>query len=260
MSITLTTDFGTSDHFVGVMKGVILGIAPRARIVDITHEIGAFNVSEAAFTIAQAWRWFPKGTIHLVVVDPGVGTARQPILVEAGGHWFIGPDNGVFTLVYEAGPHKVRVIENPKLMLSQVSRTFHGRDLFAPAAAHLARGVAASRFGRTIQAFVRSSAMRPLKTKKNRWVGRVLKVDRFGNLVTNFHIDEFAELRTQAFEMVAGSSIIRRMVETYAEIREGEIAVIVGSSGFLEISVNQGSAAESTGCKAGAEVELGMAG
>jgi len=191
-----------------------------------------------------------------VVVDPGVGTARRPILVEAGGQRFIGPDNGVFTMVYDAGRHKVRAIENPKLTLKDVSRTFHGRDVFAPVAAHLARGMVASRFGKVIQDFVRSAGVKPAKTKKNRWAGKVLKVDRFGNLITNFHIDEFEAVRTRGFEILAGSGIIRRIVRTYAESGDGEVAVIVGSSGFLEISVNQGSAAERLGCGAGAEVEL----
>jgi len=256
MSITLTTDFGSTDHFVGAMKGVILGIAPRARIVDIAHGIAPFDVNEAAFTIAQAWRWFPEGTIHVVVVDPGVGTARRPILVEAGGQRFIGPDNGVFTLVYDACPHKVRAIGNPRLMLKEVSRTFHGRDVFAPAAAHLARGVAPGRFGKIVHDFVRSAGIKPVMTKKNRWMGKVLKVDRFGNLITNFHIDEFGGVRTRTFEMLAGSGIIRRLAGTYAESGAGEVTAIVGSSGFLEISVNQGSAAERLGCGAGAELEL----
>ena len=141
MLITLTTDFGAADHFVGAMKGVILGIAPRAQIVDITHEIRPYDVNEAAFVIAQAWRYFPKRTVHVVVVDPGVGSARRPILAEAAGQFFIAPDNGVLSMIYDAAPHKVRVISNPKLMSKVVSRTFHGRDVFAPAAAHLAGGV-----------------------------------------------------------------------------------------------------------------------
>src|SRR5262249_14690540 len=135
MVITLTTDFGTADHFVGAMKGVILGIAPKVRIVDITHEIAPFDLNEAAFVLSQVWRWFPKGTIHIAVVDPGVGSSRRPILVEARGHRFVGPDNGVFTMVYDSAPHRVRIIANPRLMLPEVSRTFHGRDIFAPTAA-----------------------------------------------------------------------------------------------------------------------------
>src|SRR5438067_362222 len=129
--ITLTTDFGVSDHFVGVMKGVIAGIAPRAQVVDISHNIATYNVTEAAFVIAEAWPYFPKGTIHVVVIDPGVGSSRRPILAEAGGHFFAAPDNGVLSMVFDAAPHKVRVISNPKLMRREVSRTFHGRDVFA---------------------------------------------------------------------------------------------------------------------------------
>src|SRR5208282_3007523 len=132
--ITLTTDFGTSDHFVGAMKGVILGISPRVRIVDITHEIAPYELNEAAFVIAQAWRYFPKGAIHAVVVDPGVVSARRPILCEAEGQFFIAPDNGVLSMIYDAARYKVRVLSNENVFLKVVSKTFHGRDVFAPAA------------------------------------------------------------------------------------------------------------------------------
>lgn len=256
MLITLTTDFGTSDYFVGAMKGVILTIAPRTRIVDITHQITPFEVNEAAFTIGEAARWFPKGTIHVVVVDPGVGSSRRPILVEAAGQCFIGPDNGVFTMIYYAGAHKVREISNPKLMLKTVSRTFHGRDVFAPAAAHLASGVAAAKLGKLIRDYVRSETVQPTLVKKQRWLGSVLKVDHFGNLITNFHMREFGALRTHAFEILAGPQIIRRLALTYAESGIGELVAIEGSSGFLEISANQESAAARLGCGVGAPVEL----
>ncbi len=256
MLITLTTDFGTSDHFVGVMKGVISGIAPRAGIVDITHEITGFNINEAAFVIAEAFRWFPKGTIHVVVVDPGVGTTRRPILVEAGSHRFIGPDNGVFSFLYDSGPHKVRAITNSALMLEKVSRTFHGRDVFAPAAAHLARGVTPARFGKLVHDALRSPSLKPTETKKHRWTGTVLKVDRFGNLITNFNMTGFAALRTSPFEILAGNQIIRRLALTYAEAGIGEVVAIEGSSGFLEISADQVSAAHKLGCRAGAPVEI----
>jgi hypothetical protein len=256
MLITLTTDFGTSDHFVASMKGVILGIAPRAGIVDITHGIAPFDVSEAAFTLAQAWRWFPKGTIHVAVVDPGVGSDRRPILVEAGGHRFIGPDNGVFSMIYDAAPHKVRAISNPKLGLKQVSRTFHGRDVFAPAAAHLAKGTPAAQFGKKLDNVIKIPQLTPTPVKQHRWTGTILKVDRFGNLITNFHVDRFPDVRTRPFEMLVGTEVIRRLALTYAETTVGEIAVIVGSSGYLEVSANQTSAAEKLGCGAGAQVEL----
>lgn len=256
MIITLTTDFGTADHFVGAIKGVILGMAPKARIVDITHEIAPFDLNEAAFVLAQAWRWFPKGTIHVAVVDPGVGSARRPILVEARGHRFVGPDNGVFTMIYDSVPHKVRVIDNPKLMLPVISRTFHGRDIFAPAAGYLAKGTKAVRFGKLIRDYVRSEAAKPVHTAENKWSGVILKVDRFGNLITNLHIGRLSDLRSRAFEMRVGLQSIRRLALTYAETDIGEVFVIVGSSGYLEIAANQASAASLLGCGAGAPVVL----
>jgi S-adenosylmethionine hydrolase len=245
--ITLTTDFGTADHFVAAMKGVILTLAPRARIVDITNEIAPFDVNEAEFVIAQAWSWFPKGTVHVVVVDPGVGSERRPILVEAGGHFFVGPDNGVFSAIYAAAKHKVRVISNPQMMRAEISRTFHGRDIFAPTAAHLALKTPPARFGRLITDYVRSLLARP---------GVVLKVDRFGNLITNFHVDHYSGIKTRPFELRIGRQKIHRLALTYSETEIGEIFVIVGSSGYLEIAANQEDAAKKLGCGNGTPVEL----
>ncbi len=254
--ITLTTDFGTSDHFVGTMKGVILGIAPRATIVDITHEIPAYDVGEGAFVIAQAWRYFPKKTVHVIVVDPGVGTARRPILCEAGGQFFIAPDNGVLSMIYDAVPHKVRVISNPKLIRKEISRTFHGRDVFAPAGAHLARGTAATAFGKTVQDYIRSGALKPTQVSRSAWSGVVLKVDRFGNLITNLHIDQFSGVKTKPFELRIGMEKIHRLALTYADTAIGDVFVIVGSSGYLEVAANQASASRIVGCGVGAPVEL----
>jgi S-adenosylmethionine hydrolase len=235
---------------------VILGIAPRTRLVDITHDIPPFELNQAAFVVAQAWHWFPKRTIHVVVIDPGVGSTRRPILVEAAGHRFIGPDNGVFTMIYDAAPHKVRVISNPKLMLPEVSRTFHGRDIFAPAAAHLARGAAPASFGKLIHDPIRSQMLVPREAAPHTWDGAILKVDHFGNLITNLHIDRLPELRTRPFRMKVGLAHIDRLALTFSETDIGELVVIVGSSGFLEISANQASAAHKLGCGAGAPVEL----
>lgn len=254
--ITLTTDFGTADHFVGTMKGVILSIAPRARIVDITHEIAPYAVMQAAFSIAQAWRYFPKGTIHVIVVDPGVGSARRPILAEAEGQFFIAPDNGALSIVYEAAKTKVRVISNPKVMRHEVSRTFHGRDVFAPAAAHLAAGIAAAQFGAIIHDAVRFDSLQPVEVATNRWDGLVLKVDRFGNLITNLHIDTFPDVRTRPFELRIGTARIRRLALTFSETDLDELFLIAGSSGYFEIAANQSSAADRLGCGAGAPVEL----
>src|SRR5580658_6094824 len=254
--ITLTTDFGTCDHFVGTMKGVVLRIAPRVRIVDITHEIAPHDLNEAAFVIAQAWRYFPIGTIHVVVVDPGVGSARRPILCEAEGQFFIAPDNGVLSMIYDSSPHKVRVISNDKLFLKKVSKTFHGRDVFAPAAARLAKGVAPSKFGKLIHDSVRSYLLKPTRLSRHDWSGVVLKTDRFGNLITNFHIDEFPDLAQHPIELRAGLERITRLAATFAETTIGELFAIIGSSGFVEVAVNRGSAAKVLGIGAGSPVEL----
>jgi len=254
--ITLTTDFGTADHFVGTMKGVILGIAPRAAIVDITHQIAPYELNEAAFVISQAWRYFPKKTIHVIVVDPGVGSARRPIVCEAAGHFFVAPDNGVLSMIYDSAKPRVRVISNPKLMAKDISRTFHGRDVFAPAAAHLARGVSASRFGKPITDFIRSPRLQPAPISPHNWSGIILKVDRFGNLITNFHIDKFADVKTRPIELRVGTERIHRLALTYSDTAIGEVFAIVGSSGYIEIAANQASAAKILGCGAGAEVEL----
>ncbi len=256
--ITFTTDFGLSDHFVGTMKGVVAGIAPAARIIDISHEVAPYNVTEAAFIIAEAWQYFPKRTIHVVVVDPGVGSARRPILAEAGGHFFIAPDNGVLSMVYESTAHKVRVISNPKFMRRAISRTFHGRDIFAPAAAHLAKEAKPSAFGKLIQDYVRSWIARPSPRGSDAWCGAILKVDRFGNLITNFEAREFESINARPFELRAGTQRIHRLALAYSDVPVGESFVIVGSSGYLEIAANQASAASLLGCSAGASVELDL--
>lgn len=254
--ITLTTDFGTTDHFVGTMKGVILGISPRARIVDITHGIAPQDVNDAAFAIAQAWRYFPKGSIHVVVVDPGVGSARRAILCEAEGQFFVAPDNGVLSMIYDSSRHKVRVISNEKLFLKKVSKTFHGRDVFAPAAAHLSKGVAPAKFGKPIQDAVRSFLMKPTRLSRHDWSGGVLKTDHFGNLITNFHVEEFPDALDHPIELRAGLERITRLASTYAETFAGELFAIVGSSGYIEVAVNQGSAAKTLGIGTGSPIEL----
>jgi S-adenosyl-L-methionine hydrolase (adenosine-forming) len=254
--ITLTTDFGLSDHYAGTMKGVILGIAPAARIVDISHEVSAFEISEGAFVIAQAYRYFPPRTVHVVVVDPGVGTARRPILVEAAGQYFVAPDNGVLSMIYSREKHKARVITNARYFRKPVSATFHGRDIFAPVGAHLVRGVAPARMGKLIRDHLRSDFETPVRSGKHFWTGRILKIDRFGNIVTNFLLEAFPGLEERPFEMVIGPQAVSRVARNYAECGFGELFVIVGSAGYLEISCNQGSAAKRLGCETGAPVEL----
>jgi len=254
--ITLTTDFGLADHFAGVMKGVILAINPSARMVDISHQVSPFEIPEAGFLIAQAWRHFPKHTVHIVVVDPGVGTLRRPILAEAQGHYFLAPDNGVLSMIYAAGPHKVRAVTAEKYFLKPVSRTFHGRDVFAPVAAHLSRGTPAARFGKIIQDYARQEFYKPVRTGKRIWSGTILKIDRFGNLITNFHISEFPTVTTRPFLLRVGAETVGFFAATYAECSVGELCLIEGSSGYLEVAMKQASAAKRLGCAVGSPVEL----
>ncbi len=256
--ITLTTDFGTGDHFAGVMKGVILGICPNATLVDISHDIQPFEITEGAFVISQAYRYFPKKSIHVVVVDPGVGTCRRPLLMEAGGQYFIGPDNGVFSMVFTRGKHKVRQITSDRFFLKPVSQTFHGRDVFAPAAAHLANGTAPAQFGKLVIDYLRMNLEHPPRTGKRTWTGLILKIDRFGNLITNLHIDEFPDLPLRPFEMQVGVQKVSKIAQTFADAGFGEVFLIVGSSGFLEVVANQASAARLLGCGTGAPVELSI--
>ncbi len=256
--ITLTTDFGAADHFVGTMKGVILSIQPAAQIIDITHQVLRFDVLDGGFTIAQAYRYFPKKTIHVVVVDPGVGSTRRPLLAEAAGQYFIAPDNGVLSMLFSREAAKVRHITNERYFSKPVSRTFHGRDVFAPVAAHLAAGVVPARFGPRIQDHLRLSFDTPSRTGKKTWTGCVLKIDRFGNMITNLHIDEFPQLETRAFELKVGPARVTRLALTFTECSPEELFAVVGSSGFLEIAVNQGSAAAELGCGAGAPIQLSI--
>lgn len=256
--VTLTTDFGTHDHYAGVMKGVILGISRSARIVDITHDVTPFETGSGAFRVSQTYPYFPKGTIHVVVVDPGVGTSRRAILVEAAGQKFVGPDNGVFSLLYAREKHKVRAVTADEYFRKPVSKTFHGRDVFAPVAAHLAAGVAPARFGKRIEDYVRFGVApdQPNRMGRHIWMGTVLEVDRFGNLITNFAISEFEQLRTRPFAMQVGAKYVSRLVETYEQAPPGEPVLIAGSSGYVEVSVQQGSAAKALGVGPGAPVEL----
>ena len=254
--ITLTTDFGVSDHFVGVMKGVILGIQPSAQVIDISHGVQPYEIADGAFTIAQAYRYFPKKTIHVVVVDPGVGSARRAILAEMAGQYFVAPDNGVLSMVFAREQPKVRHITSERFFLHPVSRTFHGRDVFSPVAAHLAAGVTPAQFGKRIEDYLRAEFDKPAHTGKHTWTGAILKADHFGNLATNFHIDQFPALRTHPFSLNAGLQAITRLALTFSECAPGELFVIVGSSGYIEIAASQGSAAKALGCSAGTPVEL----
>jgi S-adenosylmethionine hydrolase len=254
--ITLTTDFGLSDHFVGVMKGVILGIQPAAQLIDISHGVQPYEIADGAFTIAQAYRYFPKKTIHVVVVDPGVGSARRPLLAEMAGQYFVAPDNGVLSMVFAREQAKVRHITSHRYFLDPVSRTFHGRDVFSPVAAHLASGAKPSRFGKQIEDYIRADFDKPAHTGQHTWTGTILKADHFGNLATNFHIDHFAAIRTHPFALKVGRQTIARLALTFSECDPDELFVVVGSSGYIEVAASEASAARTLGCGAGTPVEL----
>jgi S-adenosylmethionine hydrolase len=256
--VTLTTDFGLRDHYVGAMKGVILGICPQAQIVDISHEVRPFQISEGAFLLAQVCSCFPPKTVHLAVVDPGVGTARRPILVEAAAQYFVAPDNGVLAMICAAQPHKARAISNQRYFRQPVSRTFHGRDIFAPVAAHLAAGLPAPRLGKRIDDYLRPAFLKPQRTGKGRWCGQILHIDRFGNLITNFPASDFPDLETRNVSLSIGPQQVGVVARNYAECGPGELFLIVGSSGYIEVSLNQASAARAIGCETGAPVELMM--
>ncbi len=258
--ITLTTDFGSNDHFVGAMKGVILDIVPDAQIVDICHAVQAFDVLDGALTISQAYSYFPTRTVHVVVVDPGVGTARRPIVASSDKYHFVAPDNGVLSLVYarEERMH-VRHITSEHYFLQPVSNTFHARDIFSPVAAYLAKEVDALKFGDEMEDFVRFSAPKPKAVDENRLRGVVLKVDRFGNLVTNITPQDAPMLfgaGGKTFKIVVGSREITEIHSAYAEGAPGEVVGILGSMGFLEIAANRGTAAQLTGAGKGSDVTI----
>jgi S-adenosyl-L-methionine hydrolase (adenosine-forming) len=256
--ITLLTDFGLKDHFVGVMKGVIASIAPAARVIDITHEVEPYAVTQAQFILAQSWPFFPKGTIHVAIVDPGVGSARRPILVQAHGHLFVGPDNGLFSDLFEAPRTGVlrtnaRLISNRKLMLPAISSTFHGRDVFAPIAAYLALGVAPSRIGPLIVGAATTSPQ-AVRSSTGHWTGAIVHVDRFGNLITN--LPASCAAANGHLVLKIASHELREVAASYSAIAPRTPAIVAGSSGFLEIAVNQDSAARLLGLGVGARVEL----
>jgi len=258
--ITLTTDFGTNDHFVGAMKGVILEIVPEAAIVDISHAVQAFDVLDGAIAISQAYSYFPAGTVHVVVVDPGVGSTRRPIIASSDGYHFVAPDNGVLSLIYarEERIH-VRHITSDHYFRQPVSNTFHGRDVFAPVAAYLAKQVDSHKFGEEVEDFVRFAAPRPKPAGDNRIRGVVLKVDRFGNLITNVTPEDVPALFASTpgkFKIVVGSKEVTKINSSYAEGAPGEIFGILGSMGYLEIAANRAPANQVTGASKGTEVSI----
>ena len=262
--ITLTTDLGTRDHYVGAMKAVMLGVSTELAIVDITHEIPPHDLMEAGWVLRNAFATFPPRSVHVAVVDPGVGTTRRPIVAVAGEHLFVGPDNGVFSFVFDVcPPRQVIEISTTHYLQSEISATFHGRDIFAPAAAHLAKGADPSHFGDTIDDFSRLELPRPKVTPGGSVRVAVAHVDRFGNVILNVTHAALAALmeRVQATGVTAsiGDRRIQRLVKTYGDASPGEPVLLYNSGGFLEIAVNQGRAADLLKLRAGDAADLTLA-
>src|SRR6516164_5843081 len=275
MIITLTTDFGLSDPFVGIMKGVILGIAPGAQIVDISHDIRSYDIVEGAFLIHSTYEYFPEGTVHVVVVDPGVGSARRPIAAFRGGHFFVAPDNGVLSAVLdkhersersasptgrshdECEPDRAKPstevyhITNRSLFLDSVSQTFHGRDIFAPVGAHIAKGTPIESVGPRILDFLKRPLPKP-RPQGDKTVGTVLHIDKFGNIITNLRK---RDLSTDFTIHVAGLTITR-LCSSFSEAQRGEFFAIEGSTGFIELALDRGSAADKLSIERGDEIEV----
>ena len=256
--ITLTTDYGTGDHLVGTLKGVILKINPDTTIVDITHNVTPFDLLDGALAIGAAYSYFPPKTIHVVVVDPGVGTERRPILVSAGNQFFVAPDNGVLSVVYEREQDTlVRHTTAEHYFLQPVSKTFHGRDIFAPIAAWLSKTGQPGSMGDQIEDFKRFALPRP-KVAEGVAKGIVMRVDAFGNLITNFKLEDLpqASPKNGAINLQVGTQQISRLVDTFAQGNAGEAIAYVGSSGYIEIGVNKGNASRTLGIGRGTPVTL----
>ncbi|MFA9406116.1 MAG: S-adenosyl-l-methionine hydroxide adenosyltransferase family protein [Anaerolineales bacterium] len=272
-TIALLTDFGTQDTYVSAMKGVIMSLNPQVRIVDITHHIPRGNIQRAAFELWRVQDYFPEETIFLCVVDPGVGTIRRGLAISCGKRTYVGPDNGLFTYVHLLSAQCTAVeLQNPGLMLTNVSRTFHGRDVFAPAAAHLSRGVELDAFGPQVTdvAHFPLPLLRSLEDVEI--LGEVLHADQFGNIITSIGILEFAipdlilkpwllnapELRFpyEDLRLHLPGPLSLRLNRTFDEVPVGEAVAYIGSAGLLEIGINQGSADDTLGLTPGQQISL----
>jgi S-adenosyl-L-methionine hydrolase (adenosine-forming) len=256
--ITLTTDYGTNDHLVGTLKGVILKINPDVTIVDITHNVTPFDLLDGALAIGSAYSYFPPKTIHVVVVDPGVGTERRPLLVSATNQYFVAPDNGVLSVIYEREKESlvVRHANVEHYYLQPVSKTFHGRDIFAPVASWLSKGWQTPSMGDEISDYKRFSIPRP-KEADGASKGVVMRTDVFGNLITNFRSEDLPESALHgAINLQVGTHQVTRLVDTFASGNNGEPIAYVGSSGYIEIGVNKGNAARTLNLGRGTPVIL----
>ena len=258
--IVFLTDFGARDSYVGTMKGVVYSICEDARIVDLTHGIAPQDVTGAAFTLNTSYAFFPPGSIFVCVVDPGVGGKRDIVCMKADARIFLAPDNGLLSLLRDGGKvDAVRTLKNKELWLKEISSTFHGRDIFAPVAAHLAAGVDIEEVGPEKARIRGLELSKPVRTTGGALKGKVIYVDQFGNMITNIGASTLQTILKGALEDIAisvGERTINGIVHSYSEAEEGELLALVGSSGFLEIAANKGSARDMLGCERGCEVTL----
>jgi S-adenosylmethionine hydrolase len=253
MPIALLTDFGTRDYYVAAMKGVILSIAPEVAIVDITHEVSPQGIREGAFILEACYRNFPAGTVFVAIIDPGVGSKRKPLAVSAGEYYFVAPDNGILSFLFNgAGALEAFEITNNRYMLPSPSSTFHGRDIFAPAAAHLAAGSDINDFGPPVFDPVVLTDLAPNRISDGRIAARVQHIDRFGNIITDLRPDDLQG----RFEIVINGRTIDRFHPFFADAEFGEVFAMSGSAGFIEIAVRDGSAASKLNANPGDEVLL----
>lgn len=254
--ITLLTDFGSKDYFVASMKGVILTIHPAARIEDVSHHITPHRIDEAAYCLQSCYRTFPEGTIHVVVVDPGVGSHRRPILVKTGRYYFVAPDNGVLSpILYLEEDVEIREIENRRFQLQSPGATFHGRDVFAPAAAWLARGTALLSFGRLVSDPVRMNWPQPKVTART-IIGEIVYIDRFGNLISNISQTQIEAGKIGRPEIRVGEHLIRNVLANYSEGKVDALHALINSNGMLELFLKERSASECLKIGVGAAVEI----
>lgn len=260
MIITLLTDFGLGDNFVGVIKGVILRINPRVKIVDISHSVTPGDIHQAAFLLKSSYRYFPNGTVHLVVVDPGVGSKRKSIIVKTKRYYFIGPDNGVLSLALEAEDKITNIVSitNPRFYLKPVSHTFHGRDIFAPVAAYVSCSRKIADFGISQKDYKRIRFPKP-KIKKKRLEGEIIYIDRFGNLISNIEERVFRKfVGNSNFRICLKGRVIDRLSRNYLQTRKNKPLAIFGSFGNLEISINRGSAKDFFSARAGQKIKVSL--
>jgi S-adenosylmethionine hydrolase len=263
--ITLLTDFGTDDEYVGLMKGVILTINPRVTIVDITHQIGRQDVAQAALTIHSSYRYFPAGSVHLVVVDPGVGSGRALLALEIRKHFFIAPDNGILTLLFDdADIASLIRLTNADFFLTPVSRTFHGRDIIAPVGAHLTKGVQLSELGPEMDPHeaVRLDNLQARVLKNGEIIGKIIAIDHFGNLISNVGIRQLARYdhigSSTSLKIKIRSHVIHGLSDTYGDVRAKTPLALIGSRGYLEIAVNCGNAARMLKARQGDTVRVAI--